>query len=261
MRLFTFWSFAPLSYIERVCLASMIAAGHQVALYTYDRGTIGALPRGVVAHDAQDILSRDRLIGIGKPSIVADLFRYAGLRSGLGTWVDTDVLFLKSIADLDQPILGWESYEHLNNAVLALPPDSPFFRYVDRLAGRVPIDPRWSLGKVIKQYVRASIGRHRTLDQLPWGAIGPAALTRHALQSGLAKYAQPIDVFYPVGWRDADQFFEPTARVEASFTERTRTVHLWNERIKKLKTVPPPDNSFIGRMCAQFDVVPTPPPG
>jgi hypothetical protein len=255
LRLFTFWSFAPTTYIERLCLKSMLAAGHAVDLFTYDRNAI--LPEGVTVRDAVDIMPRDQVIlhKNGSPALFSDMFRCEGLRRQLGTWIDADVILLRNISDLGAEIFGWQDDRNINGAILRLPPDSPYLTYVSRLvSARVPLPSHWPRRKKLKQLLRACVGRHRRLGQLDWGSIGPIALTIFARENDRLRVAQPSDVFYPIHWRDAAALFDPVVHIEDRFTTRTRAVHLWNFHIRDLKTRPPPPGSFIARMCERYGV-------
>jgi hypothetical protein len=256
VRLFTFWSFAPLTYIEHLCLKSMLAAGHPVDLYTYDENLLA--PEGVSVRDAAEIMPRDRVLFHKRgnsPALFSDLFRYAGLERNLGTWVDADVLMLRSIADMGDYIFGWEHDRQINGAILKLPADSALFAYVEKLAkSRVPFPSYWGPRKRIKQLLRACVGMQRTIERLDWGAVGPRALTHYALTSGLAELAQPVEVFYPIPTQDAAIAFDPDAKVESRLSSETRTVHLWNFLIREHKRCPPPPGSYIARMCERHGV-------
>jgi hypothetical protein len=258
VRLFTFWSFAPTTYIERLCLKSILLAGHPLDLYTFD-DTVD-VPDGVTVQKAAEIMPRERVIFYrnGSPALFSNLFRYEGLRRGLGTWIDADVLLLRTIGDLAGHIFGWQDDKSINNAILKLPPDSPYFTSIDKLVNaRVPIPGHWPLRKKLRQLGRACIGRHQRLNQLGWGVTGPAALTHFAREHDWLKFAQPSDVFYPVHWRDAGALFDPNVRIENQITPRTRAVHLWNNRIPVQKSRPPPRGSFIARMCDRYGVEPS----
>ncbi len=50
--------------------------------------------------------------------------------------------------------------------------------------------------------------------------------------------------------------FEPHFAYRDFITEKTLTVHLWNERIKKLKPYPPPKGSFIYDICKKHNINP-----
>lgn len=249
MQLFTFWSFAPITYIERLCLTSMLAAGHPVAVYSYDYDL--DLPEGIELRDASEVMPRQAI----RPSLFADLFRYEGLHRGLGTWVDADILLLRSLADMGDHIFGWEVADSINNAVLCLPSDSPFFRYVAELANaHVPMHPNWGWRRRFKQRLRASVGKQKLIDEIGWTVLGPAALTQFASRNGLSDHAQSPDVFYPVPYLKALDTFDPRVTIEDSFTANTRAVHLWNTKLTQHKALAPPDNSFIGRMCRKYAV-------
>ena len=67
-KLFSFWDGAPLGYVERLCIASMLEAGHSLDIYSY-RANLD-IPKGVALRDANDILprsscrfARDRKLG------------------------------------------------------------------------------------------------------------------------------------------------------------------------------------------------------
>ncbi len=55
----TLWIGGDLSRLERVCLASFIAHGHKVTLYTY--GDVGNIPKGVVLEDANKIIDSSKV--------------------------------------------------------------------------------------------------------------------------------------------------------------------------------------------------------
>lgn len=255
MKLFTFWSFAPFTYIERVCLKSMLAAGHSVDVYTYDE--MLKVPEGATVRDAREVSPRDSVIfnKCGNPSLFADLFRYRGLERGLGTWVDMDVILLRNLGDLGRHIFGFASDRVINNAILRLPPDSAFFAYIDRLMqDPVPIPEHWRMRKKVMQRCRAAVGHPQPVEAMKRGVIGPEALTHFLFANGLARLAQPVDVFYPVHWRQVATLFDRNAEIERRLTERTRAVHLWNARLTEYKRHPPPEGSFIARMCERFSV-------
>lgn len=256
MRLFTFWSFAPLTYVERLCLTSMVAAGHAVDLYTYD-GKLD-VPEGVTVRDAREFYARDRVVfhaRTGSPALFTDIFRYAGLRRGIGAWVDTDVILLRGIADLGEHIFGLEEPGRLNGAVLRLPADSPYLAYIDRLvAAPVPLPQHWSIKKKLRQLARGAIGRARRLEDLEWGVIGPVALTAYARRNGWLSLAQPKEVFYPIHWTERPMFFGPAELVEQRITPATRAVHLWHMGFTKEQKARPPPGSYLARMCDRYGI-------
>jgi hypothetical protein len=258
MRLFSFWSFAPFGYLERLCLASMIQAGHTVDVYSYD--TDLDLPSGAILKDASEVVPRSKVTfhRLG-PSHFTDIFRYEGLRRGFGTWVDMDVLMLRSIADMTGPIMGWENPNSIAIGVLWLQPDDPFLAHMKRLAAaRVPIPGHLSWRKKLDQIGRALAGRQRSLNQFGRCVIGPAEFTDFLRRSNRIHLAQPADVFYPLPHKKYAMLFDPSANVEGFITPRTRAVHLWNNSIVQsgLLKSDPPRRSFIARMCDKYGIEP-----
>jgi hypothetical protein len=234
----------------------VLAVGHTVDLYSYDEEL--AVPPGIVVRNAADVVPRDSIIFRQlhlNPALFSDLFRYAGLKRGLGTWIDADVILLRDVANLGDHVFGWQDEKVINGAILKLPPDSPFFAHIDKLVNaRVPMPGYWGARKRLKQLARASVGLQYPIEKLEGGIVGPRALTHFALANGWAALAQPVDVFYPIHHKKASVVFDPHVDVESRFSARTRAVHLWNARIRAKKLLPPPPGSFIARMCERHGV-------
>jgi hypothetical protein len=263
MRIFTFWQDSPLSYIERMCLASMLAAGHSVDLYSYDE--LEDVPAGVSVKDARLIMTEDRIIrhkSTGSIALFANLFRYEGLRRGAGMWLDTDVLLLRSLDGMGDYIFGWEDHKSINNAILLLPPESDCLKLLlEFTAAPILVPPYWSYRRQLLQLARSFVGMQKPVEELGWGAIGPKALTHFVKSTRQIHLTQPFDVFYPIHWRDVAAFWSADYQPESHFTSSTRAVHLWNKGLKRTRVHPPPADCFIARMCKRFGIEPTAPPG
>ncbi len=229
----------------------MVAAGHPVDLYSYDE--VKDLPAGVSLKNAAEIVPRDRVIRhrkTGSYALFSNIFRYEGLRRGLGIWCDADMLLLRDLSGLGDTIMGWETETSINQAVLCLPQDDPFLRDMLRVAqSRVPFPPQWGWDKRIKQALR-----WRPLSDLEWGVIGPGAVTHYAKTAGIAVQAR--EVFYPVPFNKWRTLFAPHYPVEMMLTEDTRAVHLWNNVLQEFRECPPPAESFLGKMCDRFSITP-----
>src|SRR5262245_44337282 len=93
------WIGERLSTLERLCMASFLAHGHEVHLYAY--GAIEAVPPGTQLRDGREILPAANVFtyangfGKGSPSAFANEFRYKLLLERGGVWSDTDVVCLK----------------------------------------------------------------------------------------------------------------------------------------------------------------------
>src|ERR1700722_18256821 len=122
LRVQMFWHGAPLSRIERLCMASFLAQGHPLDLYVYE--TPAAFPAGVRLMSAEEILPRALLFThrrTGSLGSFSDWFRYRLLKERGGIWVDADVVCLAPLIYPQAQIFGWQDAELINNAVLGLP--------------------------------------------------------------------------------------------------------------------------------------------
>ena len=258
--IFTFWSFAHFTWMERLCLSSWVAAGHPVDLYSYEE--IPALPAGVTLKDASEIVDRRYVVRNEKKetySVFGDLFRYEGLRRGLGIWCDADVLLLRDLDDLKGPILAWENDRTVCNAVFYLPPDEPFLRQMIEVAtSPVPVPPQWPRGRRLRQRLRGLVGKQKPLARLSHTVIGPQALTWYVRKYRIP--CLPREMFYPLPPEEGVALlpFIPGVRVEDYFLPETRALHLWNTLIRPLKRGPPPPGSFMARMCERYLDAPVP---
>ena len=251
--LFTFWM-GKVTWLERLCFASATAAGHKLVVYSYE--PLANLPSSVVRADANDVIQRDRVFRhrrSGSMATFSDLFRYEGLRRGLGTWIDADVLVLRHFPTSD--IIMAQEMDLVGNSVLRLPSDHPFLAEMKRLSeARVLIAPHWPLKHKIHQIARACIGRPMGLAEVKRATFGPPALTRYVDRNNLHHLVFPQDVFFPLPWAQATDAFDPEVDITHFFTSRTVAVHLWHSKVEHLKNAPPPPGSFLARMCEKYQV-------
>src|ERR1700733_10988532 len=127
-----FWHGAPLSRIERLCMASFLAQGHLLDLYVYE--TPAGLPAGVRLMSSAEILPRALLFThrrTGSLGSFSDWFRYRLLKERGGIWADTDVVCLAPLIYAQQEIFGWQDTRVINNAVLGLPAGHPLAVWLD----------------------------------------------------------------------------------------------------------------------------------
>src|SRR3982751_587646 len=106
------WIGPRLSAMERLSIASFLAHGHPVRLYTY--GDVDAIPAGVDHRDGREVLPAASVFtyadGFGKGSYAgfANMFRYKLLLDHGGIWCDTDVVCLKPFDFAAQYVIGRE---------------------------------------------------------------------------------------------------------------------------------------------------------
>lgn len=249
------WVGRDLGPIERVSLASFVAAGHPVHLYTY--GPVGAIPAGVERLDGEEILDRATIEAnrypSGSYSLAANLFRLVIQERELGLWCDTDVVCLKPIRLTTPIVVGRESDRYVNNAVLRLEPGSPVLR--DMMAAfqrrHIPEWMRWDKGLHLR--IKNLMGRDFGPRDLPRGLYGPKAITALIDRYALHHLVQPAEVFYPLHPRRALEVFDSSLNLSDITTEQSLTIHLWNEKLPSLADNPPKPNSILADLIKRYD--------
>ena len=252
----TLWFGESLGYLERLSIHSALAAGHQLTIWSYTPGALRGVPDGVPVRDAREVMCDPRRTkhfeGRFK-ALGSDFFRYEIFHHRLGYWMDLDVIVLKPLEFESPHVFGWERADSINGAVLRIPHDSPMLtelRNIPERNWRPPFfGPRRSLN-----YYLARLRGDVELEDLPWGVAGPEAITYYARKHGLLAQAQPVPVFYPVPYQQAEALFDDASVVEGMLAEETAAIHMWNSRINKFAKDPPPEGSYIAKACARFGV-------
>jgi hypothetical protein len=202
------WIGDEFSVMERLSVASFLAHGHYVHLYTY--GPVRGVPEGAELKDASSILPREQIFRYRDHASYAgfaNYFRYKLLLERGGWWVDLDAVCLKPF-DFDADFvfsseLDDEGRQRPNVGFIKAPPSSAILREL------------W-------QYCLAKNPR-----QIAWGETGPALLNQVLQQFDLGAYVQESHIFCPIAYYDWERSLDPTA--SWSFPQTTRAVHLWNE--------------------------------
>jgi hypothetical protein len=256
MKLNALWADGDLRYIERLCLTSAVAVGHEVDLFTY--GSIGNVPAGVSLRDAREVMPERLMLKYESHDSVAlgaDIFRLMLQQQGRGCYIDCDVLLLRPIPD-EPYIFGWQSPDSINNAVLKLPSNCPIIPDILGMLDAKPLIVPWQPRlRRWKTRARALLSRGITApEKAKWGTFGPRALTYFAGRHGLDHHAKPIDVFYPVPYAAAGNIFRPAEVATRHCTSNTLAVHLWNTVIRPYLELAPLPGSFIAQHCSRLGV-------
>jgi hypothetical protein len=253
-----FWHGAPLSRLEKLCMASFLAHGHPVDLYVYEAPS--ALPPGVRIVDAEEILPRAFLFThrrSGSLGSFSDWFRYRLLRERGGIWADTDVVCLAPLSYAQEEIFGWQDAQLLNNAVLGLPAGHALAAWLEACCENpnrlLPYDswPR-RLRKLRRRYLQ---GNRRALVR--WGEYGPKGLTQAARHLGYIERAQSVTHFYPVKCEDwRVMFASPRPGARPHWTADSHAVHLWQQMMRGEpgfdKNARFPADSPIEELCRRY---------
>jgi hypothetical protein len=241
-----FWVGPRLGPLSAACLQSFARAGHKVILHVYERPT--DVPKGIEMADASLLLSRDRVIRHRESNSLAlasDIFRYELMAAELGLYVDCDCYCVRPLRDADL-IIGRESDQYLGTAVLKIPPENPLLEAMRSIGVSRAFIPPWEKQRRQRRYrIRAKLGFPVALANLPWGAMGPIALTHYAESFGLTDQALPIDEIYPVIHQHSSLLRDPGIRLEDLITPRTKVVHLWNEVQRNFDAPPPAGSSLL----------------
>ena len=258
MPVHAFWIGPALGPMARACLASFVRAGHPVTLHGYQRPH--DLPPGVAFADAARLVPPERIIRhreTGSYALFANVFRYRLLQRYDCLYVDCDVYCLKPV-ERAAYLLGWEDDVHINGAVLRLPKDSALLRALNAVADDPTPIPPW-LPEELQAELRenARQGRPTSVQDMPWGVLGPRAITWLAKDCGVDGEALPAEAFYPLHYTQVHRLLDPELTIEDLVTPRTQCLHLYNEMLHRLDLSAVPPSSPLGRMLAAPEVVPS----
>ena len=245
------WIGDKLGGMSRCCLKSFVMRGHEVLLYSYNN--ILDIPDGVKQVDANQVISHDKIFThkkTGSYALFSDIFRYELLKKVDGIYVDCDVYCLKPIQmPSHNYLLGYEDDTKINGAILALPKESEILTSLLDIAYDPYFVPFWySQSKQRKLKMKKIVGIGRHISDMPWGVIGPEAITYFAEQLNVIDKVQPIDVFYPVYYQCISQLLDSNLVIDDVITSRTVCVHLYNEMLRKVDLDNISSNSILAKM-------------
>lgn len=249
------WIGPRLRWLDRLCLQSFVARGHDVTLYhTHDTAPEG-LPEGVTATPARTIWDDPHdLAARLAPAAWADIFRLLMVQRTGAIWVDTDVICHRPFELVGGRLYGREHGTWINNAVLHLPPDSPALTWACAHLPDPSFVPPWLPDDARQQAEEAAPDeRLAAACRAVPNALGPRALTHILRQHGEARFALPPEVLNPVPWGLADCHFNPHGGIEGWLSELTIGVHLFASRIRQLHwRVRPYEGSFLDRVAREI---------
>jgi hypothetical protein len=234
MQAVSFWG-GPVSWVERLCAASIGRHFESLTIYSYEPETLAeqCLPARIC--DAREIIEEDSPVQhyrrIGQYNTFANLFRLCLLSRGLGIWVDMDCLFLRPIHKEGDYVFGFSEPGKVNNAVMRLPADSPILR--DYLAAlmEMPVRTPWaSFPRRLRRSLAILAGEQACANNEKL-STGPRAFTYFLRRHGLLELAEATEVFYPLP-SDESRLGElflamERHRLEARMGPATSCVHLW----------------------------------
>ena len=245
------WIGEKLGNIARCCLKSFIKQGHQVVLHTYSH--ISDIPENIIVSDANKIISHERIIKhkrTGSYALFSDIFRYELLRKieGDGIYVDCDVYCIRPMLQ-ENYVLAFEDDYKINGAVLALPHNSIVLKNL-LIAAYDPyfIPPWYSKTKQFRFKIKKIFGISRHISEMPWGIIGPEAITYYMKESNALSNVKPMDYYYPIHFHCISKLLDPALTLKDIVTHRTQCIHLYNEMLKDVDLLNIPNNCILSKM-------------
>lgn len=250
----SFWR-GPVTWIERLCVASMLEVGHRVEVFSYEPESLSKAGLECEIRDAwevlpapDDILPRNR--GTTAEAVLSDVFRLHLMKQERGLWSDMDCLFLRPV-DFQGEIFAWQTPDLIANGVLRLSADNPALDdYIAFTQKRPVICPWWTFEKAVRMRVRYALTGTSTPPTE--GPFGPRALTYFLEKHSCQDAALNPDVFYSVPATRAADTLDPIDPVSSILSEETRIVHLWRGQLSKLP--PPPPSSFVGKHLKRLSI-------
>ncbi len=144
-----------LNALHKYCLATFVKFGYEVHLYSYSISSVDI--EGVVLINASEILDyNEKYLYVknsffeGNPiALLSDLFRIELLYKKGGWWIDTDVICLRRFDIINKSfVIGCESEDQLNNAVLFSIPHGAVISYIRSMAWRSMMSKNMKWGDV-----------------------------------------------------------------------------------------------------------------
>lgn len=224
--------------LEKVCVASWVRLGFEVEIYSFAEVT--GMPQGVVARDANEILSSDWMARIDpilhparkvRQQIMnySDLFRVALMQKGRGLWLDTDMfLFRRFEVDPARPFFAWEDRHRIGSPVFYVPKGAPMLADYERVYDSPDLMPHW-LGfrrRVLKPLAWRLAGKRWLPADLGLTIYGNDAFTRLARKHGLAKHALSRESFYIWNAAETMRFYDPAHGSDLWDDPRVLGVHV-----------------------------------
>ncbi len=235
------WVGGRLSALERLCILSFCANGHEFHLYHYDELRNVPQVKGLRVLDAQEILPRTAMFGrrTGIISWFADHFQYELLRQRGGWWADMDTVCLRPLDFSGDIVIARPQFgDILSIAIMKFPRAHPAiaaaadcYRDVDRFQP-------WDTFRIKKRKAgrRLKFWRDSRKNIGPDDAGGQFGFMRLVRHFGLEEFIQPTHVFHMLDAFMLDYIFTDTLHemdALAPMLSRSYCVHFSNSWLNK----------------------------
>ena len=253
-----YWNGPELGWMERLSLTSFIHFGFDVTLFSPSANVSGVVD-GVVQANYRDVCEFPPSIAEqAAGSFQADLFRIYLQKNTDLTWMDSDIVALRSfemetdylLSKIDPNVIS------VNNATLRVPKSSPALALLLEHIENPEKIPVWIRAKHQQELERTPVPeRLLKLSQLLRTAFGPAGWTYACKLTGEVDFAQESVCFSPISWTLTDLLFDPrNDALSPWITEETNAVHMFSAQVRRWhRRHPLPKGSFLHRLAVEFD--------
>lgn len=247
------WVGDSLDWIARLSLSSFAFRGHAVTLYRIGDFADPEI-NGVRLRDASEVFpNAGHILQQTRPAVLADIFRLHMIRDTGAIWFDTDVLCHRPLRTENGYLIGRESSDWANNAVLGLPANSAALNAMIETFSDPSHVPQW-LHAATQKKIAAAPQQQRLFTALQYhpNTLGPRALTHFLNQSGEQRHVLPSSALNPLPWTMSDVVFNPYGGLDGWLDDSTMAVHLYLSRLRKYHRKSRPDpRSYIGRLASE----------
>jgi len=196
------WVGPALTTMERLCIRSYQAHGHEFHLWTYD--PVAGIPEGTIIRDGNELVPKSQIKRFNCIAQFSNFFCYALLNKG-GWFIDMDCVCLKPYDFPEEYVFYRDAeYSTITFAVAKSPANSPLMRHCYNILD--------------------SMNQER-LDAAPYQALGPDLMRVAVPQFGLDQFAKPGYVFDPIRWNRTTALIDPTAKWNLT---RAYSAHLFH---------------------------------
>ena len=267
----SWWHGWRMSWIEQVCLRSFVAKGHKVILYT--NGEVDNVPQGVEQRPDTEIWNPGKIITYQGPvmthlkgslAVHSDLFRYHMLNKTDYIWVDTDAYCYQPFPNQpwffgrQSPIPNFPGIaeKYIAAGVMRMPKDSQTLKLLTETFlsedGEHPILPWESKIKKLRQRWQKKRGLPLPhISRLPWGSLGPIALTKCLEMTREIKNTMSAQALYPLDGDHSYFVFKNEKDFIRHLSPDCLSVHLFTSNLfshqKRLILDPPKDSWLLAR--------------
>lgn len=202
----------PLSNLERLCIHSFCANGHDFRLWVY--GDIPNIPQDtsggkIEVCDGNEILSKDKIF-VYHNSLAgfSDWFRWELMRQVGGWYVDMDVVCFHPLDFPDAVYIGRENDTLFNSAVMKFPANHQIVAAIaDACANPSKIVPWDDRKRRRRKTIRQIKFWRNPFESMSWGeAGGPDGLTRALNHFDARRFGGAFYDFAPISWDNPSQF-------------------------------------------------------